>query len=113
MPEVILVTAKLDSIIRKSPELAEMVASKLALDSEARVKQKAPILTGNLKNNIKARKIRKGEWVLEDNTSYGQFPEFGTVHMSPRPFFRPGVIETVSSAPRSMQEELQALINNA
>jgi HK97 gp10 family phage protein len=113
MPNTVLVTTKLDGIIRQSPELSEIFASKLALDSEGNVKQRAPILTGNLKNSIKARKIRKGLWVLEDNTSYGQFPEFGTVHMSPRPFFRPGVIETLNSAPRSMQEELQALINNA
>jgi HK97 gp10 family phage protein len=113
MPNTVLVTTKLDGIIRQSPELSEIFASKLALDSEARVKQKAPILTGNLKNKIKARKIRKGEWVLEDNTSYGQFPEFGTVHQSPKPYFRPGVIETVMSAPQQLQSEVNMLINNA
>lgn len=110
MADVVVDVSKLEKIMREAPGMAEKVVSKLALDAEGRIKSAAPVDTGNLKNRIAARKIRDGEWVVEDNTSYGKYPEYGTRRMPARPFFRPGVRQTIEAAPQEMRVAFRELV---
>jgi len=85
--------------------------------------RKVPKLTGNLEKNIITKRLGKSETTatsehivtirrrrtkgqLKDGTAsayYGQFVEFGTVKMTPRPFLRPAFDENVSRAIETMK----------
>jgi HK97 gp10 family phage protein len=54
------------------------------------------VLTGNLKNSIRAAAVGDGSssWEVRVGAEYGAPLEFGTARMEPRPFMRPAVEET-------------------
>jgi HK97 gp10 family phage protein len=49
----------------------------------------APVLTGALRDSIRAERVRSGEWVVVVGAPYGEFVEFGTMYMNAQPFLVP------------------------
>jgi HK97 gp10 family phage protein len=49
----------------------------------------APVLTGVLRDSIRAERTGDGEWVVIVGAPYGVHVEFGTMYMSAQPFLIP------------------------
>ena len=52
-------------------------------------KDKAPVLTGNLKRSIAADDKSLLRWEITTATGYGAYVELGTKHMAAQPYFAP------------------------
>jgi HK97 gp10 family phage protein len=49
----------------------------------------APVLTGALRDSIRAERLSSGEWVVVVGVDYGMHVEFGTMYMAAQPFLIP------------------------
>lgn len=49
----------------------------------------APVLTGALRDSIRAEREGSGEWVVIVGVDYGLYVEFGTMYMAAQPFLIP------------------------
>lgn len=127
---------------RRMQSLSEDMANKIARAATAAgaavIKkaaiQKVPRDTGNLAKNIIAKRlpkseteltsehivtVRKGRRTAKQKAAglrdgyYGQFVEFGTVKMSPRPFLRPAFDNNKTQAVEAIKSRIEARLKKA
>jgi HK97 gp10 family phage protein len=74
-------------------------------------KQRAPVLTGNLRRSI-TMEDGPGEFEINIGTDveYAPFQEFGTSRMGARPFLRPAFDENTAQVEREIAEALWDII---
>lgn len=82
-------TAVLDSLLSSADSQKEEVVKTVAFFIEGQAKQNAPVLTGFLRNSIKAEKFTEGIYRVNVWAKYGAFVELGTRKMSARPYLVP------------------------
>ena len=60
------------------------------------------VQTGNLRASIQSAKVNDRMWIVGPTTNaiYGQFLEFGTRHIQPRPFMFPALLRIRRSFPQ-------------
>lgn len=74
-----------------------------AKDVENRAKALAPVLTGELRDSIQARKTADGAEVTV-GTDHGFYTEFGTSDTPTQPFLRPAVQEAAGKFGRRLSQ---------
>jgi len=62
------------------------------------------VVTGRLKNSIKAVRIRHLQWEVRVEEPHGKHLEFGTARMKARPFLRPAVFSVAKAMPPQLLE---------
>ncbi len=62
-----------------------------ALEISAEAKQRAPVLTGNLRRSIYTRHRSETASRVGVGAEYGPHVEYGTTRMAPRPYLTPAV----------------------
>jgi HK97 gp10 family phage protein len=88
-------------VLEAAPQLVESAASSAVATSSFAIAQRAKALvrvdTGRLKAAIDYTRTRTsltgGVGISDPTAFYWRFVEFGTVHTTPRPFFRPAAEE--------------------
>lgn len=95
-----------EEIAKKLRKATSEIVRKTALDIEAGAKLKAPVDTGYLKNSIYASTAQGSDYstglpevkpandqeaIVGVGAEYGQYVEYGTVHMAAQPFLTPAV----------------------
>ena len=96
------VEVKLNPNWEKVDDLLEKAVLIAVRNVETGAKQDVPVDTGATRNSIMATQISRFEWMIGASTYYAPFLEFGTVHMTARPFMntnlekeRPRFLEAV------------------
>ena len=96
-------TTGLDEIAAKLDMRTEQVLKACAIQVEAEAKVRAPVITGYLKNSIKARRVNSKTYHVEVGADYGIHVEFGHLtkpfrksygvqrFVAAKPFLRPAV----------------------
>lgn len=67
------------------------VVAKAAKDVEGHAKSRAPVDTGFLRNSIQADRKTEHHWEVTVGAHYGIYLEYGTRHMTARPYFEPAI----------------------
>jgi len=92
----------------KSAEFELMISdivNKAALQIEREAKLNCPVDTSNLKNSIHAKPIDETSAQVGTNIEYAPYVNYGTIHMSARPFF--------TNAVNSVEDEFKSKIQQA
>ena len=88
--ELTKLAADLGKAPAETTRKASRAVRKAALDIERGAKTRAPVDTGNLKNSISVTLGNTGLTAeIGPTAHYGVFLEYGTRHMSPRPYMGP------------------------
>ena len=79
-----------DKFTRQVDEQAEQSAKEIADKIEADAKAAAPVITGELRDSIKAYKSRIDDigYIVDVGVFYGSFVELGTSRIKSNPFLR-------------------------
>ena len=93
---------KLNPRWREVESLLAQAVQIAARNIERTSKIDCPVKTGATRNSIQARATERLAWIIGPSTHYAPHLEFGTVHMTARPFMipnaekeRPRIIEAV------------------
>ena len=78
-------------------------AEKVASDAQGR----APVDTGNLRDNIRVTESSATRAVVEAQAGYSGFVEFGTMHMSAQPFFYDAVQSATNDLRNRMADSIR------
>lgn len=79
---------KLGELARLNLEEAlELEAAAIVADA----KERAPVLTGALRDSLTAEKMGDLEWEIHDGVSYGILQELGTSKLPAQPFLTPAM----------------------
>lgn len=89
-PNVRIDTRRLRSLRAVVDGRAQQLIDKAAFDVEAGAKERAPVLTGFLKNSI-ATEIHKLKDIVKVGAEYGIFQELGTRYMRAHPYLVPAL----------------------
>tara|TARA_R100000306_G_C4367859_1_gene138520 strand:- start:38 stop:376 length:339 start_codon:yes stop_codon:yes gene_type:complete len=103
------VEIKLNPKWERVEELLAQAIQVAARNIETGAKRDVAVDTGATRNSIMARETGRLEWTVGASTHYAPHIEFGTIHMTARPFMntnlekeRPRVLEAVRQITRDL-----------
>lgn len=110
-PEMKAKLRAMESAVKGGTQQALLTA---VMPTVNRAKELAPYRTGTLRRSIGSEPgPGKFEVTIGTDVEYAPYLEFGTSRMSPRPYLRPAIEETLPSIGESLARALAAIIGDA
>ncbi|HEY8766045.1 MAG TPA: HK97-gp10 family putative phage morphogenesis protein [Dehalococcoidia bacterium] len=115
-PELAAKLARLGEAVSSQVMANALLAGALVIEASA--KEKAPVLTGNLRRSIGvavAQTLDTGSLYADIGTDveYAPYQEFGTRFMAAQPYLRPAFDEKKGEAQNTIRDALKQLIEAA
>jgi len=99
--------AQLRRYISTMPDAGQRVVERTAEVAVDRIKQRAPVDTGALRDSVSHRSDGPLREMVEEASPYGIYQEFGTWKQAPQPHFIPGMGDAAQELPRIAAEEFR------
>lgn len=107
-PEMVAKLRSIDKAINGAAQQALLTA---VMPTVNRAKELAPYRTGTLRRSIASEPgPGKMEVTIGTDVEYAPYLEFGTSRMSPRPYLRPAIEETLPEIGNHLAKAIEAII---